>query len=207
MGYCLIFTRHFDEAIALFEDLLELFPESRYAEIMRMEMGWAYGGKGMYEEAVAIYNQLGDSTYCYWSPGGNWQVSRDFARSSHRQDMVDALAVAQERYEEFQTGRWAWLTAFAHTALDQHPQAMEWLARSGVEFQKDIEAGNPEAKQWVFRQARLYAWLGEKDLALQWLEQAYELRAPKVVMLNHMFEFDSIRDDPRFQDILERIWG
>ena len=121
--------------------------------------------------------------------------------------MLDALALSEEKYRENPAGPGAWEIAYAHAALDQPGKAMEWLEISGSAIERDIVGGDPEAKQWVFRQARVYAWIGEKDLALQWLEKAYEMRAPKVIMLNHLFEFDSIREEPRFREILRRLWG
>jgi eukaryotic-like serine/threonine-protein kinase len=53
------------------------------------------------------------------------------------------------------------------------------------------------------------AWLwvaaGEKEEALRWLEQAAERRAAVLVWLNVAGEWDSLRDDPRFQALLGRM--
>ena len=52
----------------------------------------------------------------------------------------------------------------------------------------------------------IYAGLGEKDKALEWLEKAYEDRsisgAPEI---NVDPIFDPLRSDPRFQDLLRRM--
>lgn len=53
--------------------------------------------------------------------------------------------------------------------------------------------------------AALYAWLGEKDAALAWLEKAYEERDPWLMDINTRVEFDSLRADPRFQDLVRRM--
>ena len=52
---------------------------------------------------------------------------------------------------------------------------------------------------------QLYAYAGEKDRALEWMEKAYQARDSQLVYLNlHVF-WDSLRDDPRFQDLLRRM--
>jgi serine/threonine-protein kinase len=55
------------------------------------------------------------------------------------------------------------------------------------------------------RIARFYAHAGEKDRALEWLEKAYEGREPPLVHLNVGWDWDSLRSDPRFQDLLRRM--
>ena len=55
------------------------------------------------------------------------------------------------------------------------------------------------------RIAQLYAHAGEKDRGLEWLEKAYEGHAPQMVYLNVEPIWDSLRDDPRFQDLLRRM--
>ena len=53
--------------------------------------------------------------------------------------------------------------------------------------------------------AGLYVSAGEKDRALDWLEKAYQERAPQMVYLNVEPTWDSLRDDPRFQSLLRRM--
>jgi Flp pilus assembly protein TadD len=52
--------------------------------------------------------------------------------------------------------------------------------------------------------AIIYTGLGEKDLALVWLEKAYEERAVRLLELPDP-AFDDLRFDPRFQDLVQRI--
>jgi TolB-like protein len=51
----------------------------------------------------------------------------------------------------------------------------------------------------------LYAGLGEKDEALNWLEKAYEERADGLTWLNVDPMLDDLRPDPRFQKLVRRI--
>ena len=51
----------------------------------------------------------------------------------------------------------------------------------------------------------IYAELGEKDLAFQWLNTAYESRSVGMPFLKVDPPLDKIRSDPRFQDLLRRM--
>ena len=53
--------------------------------------------------------------------------------------------------------------------------------------------------------AYLYAMLNEKDLALTALDKAVEERDPGVTGLQVDPIFDSIRSDPRFQQLVHRV--
>jgi TolB-like protein/Flp pilus assembly protein TadD len=53
--------------------------------------------------------------------------------------------------------------------------------------------------------ALVYEALGQKDQACEWLEKAYEEKDDWLVVLNVVPEFKSLREEPRFQDLLRRI--
>ena len=53
--------------------------------------------------------------------------------------------------------------------------------------------------------AHRYAYAGEKDRALEWLEKGYQERDTHLIFLNLMPDWDSLRSDPRFQDPLRRM--
>jgi len=53
--------------------------------------------------------------------------------------------------------------------------------------------------------ANIYAGLGEKDLALKWLEKAYGQHSVGMITLKQSPVYDSIRSDPRFIDLFRRV--
>ncbi|MEJ0100317.1 MAG: protein kinase [Pseudomonadota bacterium] len=53
--------------------------------------------------------------------------------------------------------------------------------------------------------SRAYAWYGEKDEAFRWLDRAIDLHDPGVVGIKSIPEYDTLRDDPRYQRALERM--
>jgi hypothetical protein len=55
------------------------------------------------------------------------------------------------------------------------------------------------------RIARLYAHAGEKDQVMKWLEKAYGQGEIPLVHLSVAWDWDNVRDDPRFQGLLRRM--
>jgi hypothetical protein len=53
--------------------------------------------------------------------------------------------------------------------------------------------------------ASVYMGLGDNDRAFAWLEKAYQERSNYLAYLNVFPGVDSLRADPRFQDLVRRI--
>ena len=53
--------------------------------------------------------------------------------------------------------------------------------------------------------AAIYAALGEKEQALEWLEKSVAERSIFVTRINRDPKFDSLRAEPRFQDLIRRV--
>jgi hypothetical protein len=53
--------------------------------------------------------------------------------------------------------------------------------------------------------ATVYAGLGDRDKAFEWLEKAYQERSPRLTWLKVEPMLDSIRSDPRYADLLRRM--
>lgn len=53
--------------------------------------------------------------------------------------------------------------------------------------------------------AIIYAGLGEQDQAIEWLEKAYDEHDHSMVWLKVGPQFDSLREDPRFQALLKKM--
>lgn len=77
-----------------------------------------------------------------------------------------------------------------------------------AEAQKSIQRLEMLAKQTYVSpniMAKIYIGLGEKQHAIEWLEKAYEIREDSVTWLNSEPSFDSVRSEPRFQDLVRRV--
>src|SRR5205814_10146111 len=53
--------------------------------------------------------------------------------------------------------------------------------------------------------ALIYAALGEKNLAFEWLENAYKERSDLLIYLKVDPRLDSLRSDARFADLMRRV--
>lgn len=53
--------------------------------------------------------------------------------------------------------------------------------------------------------ATFYARLGRTDEAIQYLEKGFEERDFRMTTLSVGFEFDSLRSDPRFKELMRRM--
>lgn len=85
----------------------------------------------------------------------------------------------------------------AFARLGQREEARRLLAE--LNDRSKHEYVNP----WC--QAIVYAGLGEKDLAFQWLEKAFQERATDLIELKVAQFYDGLRTDPRFMDLLRRV--
>lgn len=53
--------------------------------------------------------------------------------------------------------------------------------------------------------ARVYEALGDEERALEWLERGFDERAVKMVLIGVDPQFDRLRGNPRFQNLLQRL--
>ena len=70
---------------------------------------------------------------------------------------------------------------------------------------KELEmkfANNEAIGQYV---AAVYLGRGDKDNAFAWLEKDFQVRNGKLAEIRWQLQFDSIRDDPRYKDLLRRM--
>ena len=51
----------------------------------------------------------------------------------------------------------------------------------------------------------IYLSLGEDDKVFEWLERAYEERQFALPWINAMPDYDRLRSDPRFQELVRRV--
>jgi hypothetical protein len=53
--------------------------------------------------------------------------------------------------------------------------------------------------------AEIYAALGEREEAFEWLEKGYEERSIGILFLRNDPLWDNLRSDPRFQELVRRV--
>jgi Flp pilus assembly protein TadD len=73
----------------------------------------------------------------------------------------------------------------------------------GAMLLSDLKTRSKPSYSYSPEIAVIYAALGEREQAMNWLEKGYEERFNPSVLLRP--GFDPLRSDPRFQDLLQRI--
>jgi len=155
LGDTLVFARRYDEAIAQYKRTLVSNPDFGYAH---QALGWAYGLKGVYSEAIAetrtaIEQRKGSSAKGYL---GLW-----LARSGRREETVQLLNELKQ------------------------------------------ESARNYVQPYTF--ALIYVGLGNKEEALNWLEKQMSGHAETANQYAVAPEFDELRSEPRFKEMLKRM--
>jgi len=101
----------------------------------------------------------------------------------------EALAAWQK------TGTHAGLGVITHAMAGKREEARKMVG----ELKKEWGARNPTFI------ATVYAYLGEKDKAFEWLQKAYDQRDIFIFQLKVEPGYDPLRSDPRFQDLFRRM--
>ncbi len=135
-----------------------------------------------------------------------WQSVRemdpDFGRAhlirgAYTEKGMFAEALAEtESARPMNPSHWSWL-AFIYGRTGQSAQAHNAL-RQLLQWNRS----HPVDAMFV---AVAYVGLGDKDQALAWLEKAYQQHSNELVSLKVTPGYDSLRGDPRFQDLLRRV--
>ena len=188
-GLFLNSVRRWDEANAQTERALELDPHNAFFQFI---FGFQLLQQRRYDEAIAqIRKSLRQGHQ--WAHGGLWTAFH--AKRMYEEALVEAKA-------------------FLPVAAAGVPEAAEALERGYA------EGGYPGAMRRAAEKlaersnliyvnasiiAELHACAGEKEQALRWLEKAYEDRVNDMVYLSDDPAWDSLRSDPRFQDLLRRM--
>jgi len=73
-----------------------------------------------------------------------------------------------------------------------------------IEELKSLELKGSQGSPSFFL-AQIYAGIGETELAFVWLEKSYQAHEVEMIWLKIEPQFNSIRKDPRFSDLLKRV--
>jgi eukaryotic-like serine/threonine-protein kinase len=105
-------------------------------------------------------------------------------------------------------------TALALSPGDYEPQiglanayANEGKKAEALAILKELQGPQEGAGLSAYDFALAYAGMRDANKTLEWLEKAYAERNGKMVNLAVHPQFAFLRSDPRFQDLLNKIWG
>jgi len=160
--------------------------------IMNSHIAWHYLFARDYDEAIKRGRQTLEMGEDYWA---HFYLGQGYEQT--------------KRYDE--------AIAEFKKAINMSPTSAEATAALGYAYA--ISGRSAEAKRLITElnesakhryvslgyQAIIYVGLGDKKQALKWLQEAYEERVGWLVYLNVDPRYDSLRSDPGFQELLQRM--
>ena len=86
---------------------------------------------------------------------------------------------------------------YVYAAAGKRAEAIEKIKELEEKYTRKQAVG-----QYV---AAIYAGLGDKNKAFEWLEKDFQARNGKLVEVRWQVQFETLRDDPRYKDLLKRM--
>ena len=160
---------------------------------MNLSLGWRLYMARRYDEAIAqLHDTIEmDPTYllahivlgqCYEQKGEFSQAIAEFQKAaSLSPDNPPAVAAL----------------AHAYAVGGQRPEALKLLG--------ELKAQSAHRYVSPFYMASIYTGLGDREQALGSLQAAYDDRSNNMIFLSVAPEFDSLRSDPQFRNLLHRM--
>ena len=182
-------TGRFDQAIVEGKRAVEMDPLSLIANV---ELAATYGYARKNSEAIAQLRKTIEMD-------PNWYLARMVLCQTYSYEGKFAEAIAEGEKAR---------------ALDDDPAVLSYLARAYALSGKRDEALKLVARMHELAKQRYvpaygfafpYAALGDKDQAFKWLERSLQDRSWEITYLKVDPAMDSLRSDPRFNDLVKRV--
>jgi len=86
-----------------------------------------------------------------------------------------------------------------------HAYAMSRNSKEALRVLAELKEMSQRRYVSAYSVATIYAGLGEKEQAFQWLQKANNERNTEIVFLKIDPRLDPLRDDPRFDELVKRV--
>lgn len=146
-----------------------------------------------YDEAIEKYTKLLEANPCFVP------ALLSLGIAFGQKGMMREAVAAHEAAVENSAGNLpvASYLAGTYAVFGKRKEALKTIDELKNKYPQDISLS--------FFIALIYARLGDANAAFEWLEKAYENRVGHIADLLYAPEFDNLRDDSRFDDLLRRI--
>jgi serine/threonine protein kinase/tetratricopeptide (TPR) repeat protein len=118
-------------------------------------------------------------------------------RAYMQKQLYDQAIPELQQFVDPQSGDGLTQLGYSYAMAGRKSEALKILA--------DLEALAARRYSSPVRNASIYAGLGDKERAFEWLEKGYAGRSDHLTQLKMDPMFDSLRADPRFADLLRRV--
>ena len=177
-----------EEAIAEARRARELDPIS---EAFQAFLGFILYRARKYDEAIAACHKALELNANY--PNAYWFLA--FALEQKR-EFPEAIAILKKAVSVSD--------APLYRALIGHAYALAGERAAALSILDELQVLSKQRYVSPLDIALVYTGLGDRNSAFQWLERAYGERVMRIQELAEP-HFDSLRPDPRFEDLLQRI--
>lgn len=188
-AWALVALNRDEEAVREIQQAQTLDPVSPRAN---MDIGWLYLGVRRYDDAIRHCTRMVEIEPRVFEAAQSCLETAYLAQGDVRG--AAAAAIRQLERNPSEAGRMAELQKLAPEAVLREL----WKLRLNQRM-------SSATRRKAYRAAGWHLQLGEKEKALQYLEQAFAEREMLLVLMHRSPEFDSLRDEPRFNNLLAKI--
>ena len=180
----------FDEAVAKARRAAELAPTDFFPTYV---LGLVYLFCAQFDKAIESLREATEIDP--GSPIGHSVLAHAYAGSGQRERAIEEsdIALALSRRSPVVLLQ----KADAHAVLGETAEARGILQELEKKWKPD-----GASSLWI---AVVHASLGERELALEWLQKAFQERVAPLVLLKAMLQFRCLHGDPKFDDLVKRI--
>jgi TolB-like protein len=177
------------EAVAVVERVQEIQPLSNFLGVV---LGWIYYGNQYYDRAVRQHQKMlainPNFAFAHWCLGMDYSQKRKYSSA----------------IEECRKARLLGGTRNVLSALG-YAYAMAGEKDKAHHILKELKGLLRATYAPPYAFATIYAGLGEKDAAFDWLGRAYLVHDPGLIWMKWDPQLDNLRSDSRFQKLLDDI--
>jgi TolB-like protein/Tfp pilus assembly protein PilF/predicted Ser/Thr protein kinase len=191
-GFYLTSMTRFEQGIAEMNRAQALYPTSA---MITTWVGWSYASARRYDDGIVQLKKALelDPNFAYAHAMLAWIYA---AKGMH----FETVAAGEKARNLVAPGKDLLLDAYlagAYARSAKRAEALKWLERWERQSGQGYVDGYNLGCAW--------AAVGQREKALQWLRRAYEEHSPSMPMLQMDPSFDTLRSDPRFQELVRRV--
>ena len=180
----------FDDSVDQIIRAQELDPRSN---IINTCVGWPYYHNRQYDQAIEAFKNalLIDDEFWY----AHWSLGWSYSKKGRYEEALKEFQKAEELYKGWPEIESSIGCTYAYMGHIEYAQKVlnNLLKRSKQEY----------VSPTVF--AYLYLALEENDDGFDWLNRAFKVRDPELTWLKTLPDYDPIRSDPRYAELLKKM--
>ena len=189
-GELLVYLGRFEEAIREIKRALELDPVSL---IINGALGWAYNMARQTDQGLAQIHKTLEMDQNF-APA-HWQIGFALLAKKNFREAIDEMKRARELSGD--TAMQGASLGFAYSAAGMFKEAKEILDELKVRSQEKYVS--------AYGMARVYASMGDLDMAFEMANKAYEERDENLILMKIDPTLVPFHSDPRYQSLLKKM--